>query len=72
MVKNLQPLIEEAEFALWNNESWGPGAGKIDWSCDHEEEFMKFAELLIRKCIEIDIANPDAAPGVEIANYFGV
>ena len=32
----------------------------------------KFAELIIKECIRIDIENPDAAPGVEIANYFGV
>jgi hypothetical protein len=31
-----------------------------------------FAELIVRKCIEIDIENPDARPGVEIANYFGI
>jgi len=31
-----------------------------------------FAELIIKKCIEIDIENPDARPGLEIANYFGV
>jgi hypothetical protein len=31
-----------------------------------------FAKLIIRKCIEIDVENPDAAPGVEIAKYFGI
>jgi len=30
------------------------------------------AEMIIRKCIEIDVQNPDAAPGVEIAKYFGI
>jgi hypothetical protein len=32
----------------------------------------QFAKLIIRKCIEIDVDNPDAAPGVEIAKYFGI
>jgi hypothetical protein len=32
----------------------------------------KYAEMIIRKCIEIDVENPDAAPGVEIAKYFGI
>jgi hypothetical protein len=32
----------------------------------------KFAELIVRECIRIDIENRDAAPGVEIAKYFGV
>ena len=33
-------------------------------------EFL--AELIVKECIRIDIENPDAAPGVEIAEYFGV
>jgi hypothetical protein len=28
--------------------------------------------MIVRKCIEIDLDNPDAAPGVEIAKYFGI
>jgi len=32
----------------------------------------QFAKMIIRKCIEIDVENPDAAPGVEIAKYFGI
>jgi len=34
--------------------------------------FEQFAKSIIKKCIEIDIENPDARPGLEIANYFGV
>lgn len=37
-----------------------------------DEVFERFAELIINKCIEIDIDNPDARPGVEIARYFGI
>ena len=32
----------------------------------------KFAELIVKECIRIDVENRDAAPGVEIAKYFGV
>jgi hypothetical protein len=32
----------------------------------------QFAELIVRECIRIDVENPDAAPGVEIAKHFGV
>ena len=39
-----------------------------EWHFDQEQ----FANLIIRKCIEIDVENPDAAPGVEIAKYFGI
>jgi hypothetical protein len=31
-----------------------------------------FAELIVRECVRIDIENPDAAPGVEIAKHFGI
>lgn len=42
---------------------------RIDgWHFDQE----MFAELIVRECVRIDIENPDAAPGVEIAKYFGV
>ena len=42
---------------------------RIDgWHFDQE----MFAELIVRECVRIDIENPDAAPGVEIAKYFGI
>ena len=41
-------------------------------TCDMQKYNAKFAELIIKKCIEIDIENPDARPGLEIANYFGM
>ena len=31
-----------------------------------------FAKLIVRECVRIDVENPDAAPGVEIAKYFGL
>jgi len=33
---------------------------------------QRFAELIVQECIRIDVENPDAAPGVEIAKHFGV
>jgi hypothetical protein len=35
-------------------------------------DLERFAEKIVRECIRIDIENRDAAPGVEIAKYFGV
>jgi hypothetical protein len=32
----------------------------------------KFAELIVRECVRLDVENPDARPGVEIAKYFGI
>jgi hypothetical protein len=42
---------------------------RIDgWHFDQE----MFAELIVRECVRIDIENPDAAPGVEIAKHFNL
>ena len=43
--------------------------GNYYWS---DEEKEKFAELIVRECIRIDVENPDSAPGAEIAKHFGV
>jgi hypothetical protein len=45
MDKRTQELAEQAGFVFWGDESWGPGPGHIDWSCDYNEEFVRFAEL---------------------------
>lgn len=34
--------------------------------------YAMFAELIVKECIRIDKENRDAAPGVEIARYFGI
>ena len=47
----MQKLAEEAGFIFWGNESYGPGPGHIDWASDYDEEFKKFAELLVLECI---------------------
>ena len=46
-----------------------------DTGITHNREFFnkeKFAQLIVQECIRIDVENPDAAPGVEIAKHFGV
>jgi hypothetical protein len=57
----MNPRLREIAFKCWNE--------RID--CRQFDQEM-FAELIIRKCMEIDVDNPDAAPGVEIAKYFGI
>jgi len=37
---------KEAGFVFWENESWGPGPGHIDWSAVYDKEFEKFIELM--------------------------
>jgi len=46
MNKRTQELAEQAGFVFWGNESWGPGPGHVDWSCNYDEEFDKLDQLL--------------------------
>ena len=39
-------LLEEAGFVFWENESWGPGPGHIDWSSNYDLEMIEFVKLL--------------------------
>ena len=50
--KNIQKLIEESGFVLWEDEPWGPGKGNIDWSNDYTEEMETFVKSLISLIIE--------------------
>ena len=43
----IKELAEEAGFAFWEDEEWGPGPGHIDWGGDYDKEFQKYSELLI-------------------------
>jgi len=62
---NTQLVVQMAIEAGYTKDMFGDG----HWDM---QECKKFAELIIKKCIEIDIENPDARPGLEIANYFGI
>jgi hypothetical protein len=55
----LDEMAAYANFNIYHHDLWN-STGR------------RFAEMIIRKCIEIDKENPDAAPGVEIAKYFGI
>jgi hypothetical protein len=45
----IRKIAKEAGFIFWGNDSWGPGKGHIDWSCEYDEELTKFAEILESK-----------------------
>ena len=67
MNKRINELAEQATDTV---EIVNPDTG-----ITHHREFFdreKFAELIVQECIRIDIENPDAAPGVEIAKHFGI
>lgn len=59
-------LAKEAGFCLWEDESWGPGPGHIDWNADYELEFERFITLLAihveNRCVELQ-----AQPGVNFS-----
>lgn len=40
-------LALECGFEFWQDESWGPGQGNIDWSCDYTSEFEKYSRELV-------------------------
>ena len=42
---NILALAEEAGFCMWGNESHKPEGATIDWSCDYDEELVKFYRL---------------------------
>ena len=48
MNENFKKLAEEAGFCFWEDESWQPEGQLIDWSCNYEEEFKKFGELVVQ------------------------
>ena len=50
MNEQIKFLAEQAGFVLWKDESWNPG-DVIDWSCRYDDEFEKFAELIVRQCL---------------------
>ena len=45
----IKDLAKEAGFSIWENESWGPGPGNIDWSSNYDNELQTLVDLLIQK-----------------------
>ena len=71
MNERIKQLAEQAGFVLWRDESWNPG-DVIDWSCRYDDEFKKFAELIVKECAEIaDTAAPFISSDL-IKEHFGV
>lgn len=53
MKKKIKKLAKKAGFVIWDDSSWGPGKGNIDWSCDYDKELKKFAHLIVMECAGI-------------------
>jgi len=54
MKKKIKKLAKKAGFVIWDDSSWGPGKGNIDWSCDYDKELTKFTQLIVKDCMEIN------------------
>ena len=47
----IKELAKEAGFIFWSDEEWRPMSGLIDWSCDYDDELVKFYHLVKGKNI---------------------
>jgi hypothetical protein len=54
MDPKIRKLAKKAGFVIWGDAPWGPGKGHIDWSCNYDEELVKFAELLRKEYAKKD------------------
>jgi len=70
MKKKIKKLAKKAGFVIWDDSSWGPGKGNIDWSCDYDKELVKFAQLIVNECA--GIAHGSDTPSKDIKEHFGV
>ena len=72
MKKKIKKLAKKAGFVIWDDSSWGPGKGNIDWASNYDKELTKFVELIVNECAEIaDTAEPFLASDL-IKQHFGV
>ena len=68
----IKQLAEEAGFSFWQNESWGPGEGHIDWSSIYDKEFEKYTELLIKECAIVVFRKIGPKSALDVLNHFGI
>jgi len=54
MKKKIKKLARKAGFVIWDDSSWGPGKGNIDWSSNYDRELKKFAKLVRKEYAKKD------------------
>ena len=52
MNERFKELAEQAGFVSWSDEEWKLEGAVIDWSSGYDNELAKFAELIVRECID--------------------
>jgi hypothetical protein len=50
--EQIRGLAEQAGFVMWGDESYN-SVDVIDWSSSYDNELKKFAELIVRECLNI-------------------
>lgn len=76
MNNRIRELAEQAGFQFWEDEPWNPG-DIIDWSCRYDDEFKKFAELIVRECAKVAFndwcdGTNEGSSQMAILKHFGV
>jgi hypothetical protein len=55
MNKRIEELAKQAGFCFWTDESWKPEGATIDWSCNYDDQLQKFAELVVKDCMKLNV-----------------
>jgi len=53
LTPRFKALARECGFQFWEDESWGPGPGNIDWGCDYTQEFEHYSRELVTWTCEL-------------------
>ena len=60
MNPNIRRLAEEAGFMFWGDEPHRPADSDIDWAAQYDDEFVQFAQALVRETVRIEREGTDA------------
>jgi hypothetical protein len=52
MNERIRKLAEQAGFVMWSDCDWKPRGEVIDWASNYDDELEKFAELIVRECMD--------------------
>ena len=66
MNPNIRRLAEEAGFTFWGDEAHRPPDSDIDWAAQYDDEFVQFAQALVRETVRIE------REGTNALAYFGI
>jgi hypothetical protein len=62
--KRTRKLAKKAGFIFWSEEdTWGPGAKHIDWSCTYDQELEQLVELVATECANLTLQEPELHAG---------